>query len=231
MATDNPFISKKIINRVRIRVPFSSYTMKGLMSKGEWMKKRTDNEIIELYWNRDESAIRETETKYGNYCFAVANNILENREDAEECLSDTWLTAWNTIPPMRPKVLKLFLARITRRNAFDKYRHDTATKRGGGEITQSLDELADCLPAPSSVEMELSAQEMKTCINAFLVTLPERDADVFLRRYFYVESVPEIAKRYALKESNVLMVLSRTRKKLEQHLIKEGMIDDQRAII
>ena len=205
--------------------------MKGLMSKGERMNKRTDSEIIELYWNRDESAIRETETKYGNYCFAVANNILENHEDAEECLSDTWLTAWNTIPPKRPKLLKLFLAKITRRNAFDKYRHDTAAKRGGGEITQSLDELTDCLPAPSNLETELSEQEMKTCINAFLVSLPERDADVFLRRYFYVESVPEIAKRYAMKESNVLMVLSRTRKKLEQHLIKEGMIDDQRAII
>ena len=228
---DNPFISKKTINRVRIRVPFTSYTMKGLMSKGEWMKKITDNEIIELYWNRDESAIRETETKYGNYCFAVANNILENREDAEECLSDTWLTAWNTIPPKRPKVLKLFLARIARRNAFDKYRHNTAAMRGGGEITQSLDELADCLPASSSVEMELSEQAMRTCINAFLVSLPGRDADVFLRRYFYVESVPESAKRYALRESNVLMVLSRTRKKLEQHLIKEGMIDDQRAVI
>ena len=205
--------------------------MKGLMSKVERMNKRTDSEIIELYWNRDESAIRETETKYGNYCFAVANNILEKHEDAEECLSDTWLTAWNTIPPKRPKLLKLFLAKITRRNAFDKYRHDTAAKRGGGEITQSLDELTDCLPAPSNVETELSEQEMKTCINAFLVSLPERDADVFLRRYFYVESVPEIAKRYAMKESNVLMVLSRTRKKLEQHLIKEGMIDDQRAVI
>ncbi|MBQ7581188.1 MAG: sigma-70 family RNA polymerase sigma factor, partial [Lachnospiraceae bacterium] len=184
------------------------------------MKKRTDNEIIELFWMRNENAILETEAKYGNYCFSVANNILVNREDAEECVSDTWLTAWNTIPPKRPKVLRLFLARITRRGAFDRYRRNTAGKRGGGEITQSLDELADCLPAPSSVEMELSAQEMKTCISAFLVTLPERDADVFLRRYFYVESVPEIAKRYALKESNVLMVLSRTRKKLEQHLIK-----------
>ena len=195
------------------------------------MKKRTDHEIIELFWNRDESAIRETAAKYGNYCFTVANGILKNHEDAEECISDTWLSAWNAIPPKRPKVLKLFLAKITRQIAFDKYRFNTAGKRGGGEIEQSLDELAESIPASSGVETELSAEAMRTCINSFLVTLSERDANVFLRRYFYVESVPEIAKRYAMKESNVLLVLSRTRKKLEQHLIKEGMIDDQRAAI
>ena len=195
------------------------------------MKRRTDNEIIEMFWMRNETAIRETEAKYGNYCFSVANNILGNREDAEECVSDTWLTAWNTIPPKRPKILRLFLARITRRSAFDRYRRNTATKRGGGEMEASLEELAESLPAESDVEADYSVKEMNLCINSFLATLPERDGDVFIRRYFYVESTEEIAKRYDMKKSNVLLILSRTRKKLEQHLIKEGMIDDQREVI
>lgn len=181
-----------------------------------------DNQIIALYWNRAESAITETDKKYGSYCLSVADNILSNHEDAKECVNDTWLRAWQTIPPGRPVQLKLFLAKITRNLSFDKWKERYAKKRGGGAFPVVLDELAECISSSCDVEKELEVLELAGSINQFLHTLPKRECHIFLRRYFYAESVEDIAKRYDLKKSNVLVILSRTRKKLRVHLDKEG---------
>lgn len=181
-----------------------------------------DRQIIELYWQRDEAAIGETDAKYGVYCFSVAQNILTNREDAEECVSDTWLRAWNTMPPQRPSYLRLFLAAITRNLSFDRYRARSAAKRGGGEVESALEELEECVPGSADPAAEVEAQELAESVNRFLRGLPQRDCDIFLRRYFYVEPPAEIAERYQLKKSHVLVLLSRTRQKLKDHLTKEG---------
>ena len=183
-----------------------------------------DSQIVELYCHRDENAICETNRKYGAYCFTIAENILSNGEDAEECVNDTWLKTWNSIPPQKPALLKLFLAKITRNVSFDKYRKKVTSKRGGGEIVFAIEELEDCLSSSADVESEICQKELKSTINRFLHSLPERDCNIFLRRYFYVESTSEIAARYGLKENNVLLILSRTRKKLKSHLQKEGYI-------
>ncbi|MBQ6735169.1 MAG: sigma-70 family RNA polymerase sigma factor [Lachnospiraceae bacterium] len=191
----------------------------------------TDSGIVELFFQRDETAIRETERKYGRYCAAVAARILDRKEDVEECVSDVWLAVWNMIPPKRPQLLKMFLAKITRHIAVDRYRKNAAQKRGGTAVEQSIEELKECLPVSGGMEEIVSENAMRESINAFIASLPEREGDIFIRRYFYVETVAEIAKRYKLKESNVLMILSRTRKKLEKHLIREGWIDDRRTVI
>lgn len=183
-----------------------------------------DSQIVDLFWQRDERAIHETTAKYGAYCYAVANNILRSNEDAQECVSDTWLSAWRAMPPQRPNILRMFLAKITRNLSFNKFKSKTANKRGGGEITIVLDELEGCISAPSDVESEIQAQELGRCINCFVHTLPERDCNVFVRRYFFTEPIAEIATRYKLSENNVMVILSRTRKKLRNHLEQEGYI-------
>ena len=185
----------------------------------------SDEQIIELYQKRNELAIRATNDSYGAYCYSIANRILRNTEDSWECVNDTWLRAWSSIPPQCPKCLKTFLAKITRNLAFDRYKREHAHKRGAGEIQLALDELEECVAAKSDVEAELISGEMQRCIDSFLRGLPEQKRDVFLRRYFYVESTAVIAKRYDLKESNVLMILSRTRKELKSHLEKEGFLE------
>lgn len=181
-----------------------------------------DHRIIELYWHKNEDAIKETDRKYGNYCFAIANNILHNTEDSEECVNDTWLSAWNAIPPQKPRILQMFLAKITRNLSFNRFIARSAKKRGGGEINLVLDELAECIAGEADVEREYEAKELEQCIRLFVRALPGRDGNVFVRRYFFTEPVWEIAKRYGLTENNVLVILSRTRKKLKMHLIKEG---------
>ena len=181
-----------------------------------------DNRIIELYWDRDQRAIEETSAKYGGYCFALAQNILQDHLDSEECVNDTWVRTWNSIPPKRPDRLKLFLAKITRRLSFDRYKSRTAEKRGGGEIALALEELGDCLSDPCGVEDRIIAGQLADSMNSFLRGLSSRDCDIFLRRYFFVESTAQIAKRYSIRESNVLLILSRTRKKLKEYLIQEG---------
>lgn len=181
-----------------------------------------DSQIIELYWQRNPDAISETARKYGAFCFTIANNILHSTEDSEECVNDTWLRAWNAIPPQRPKVLRQFLAKITRNLSFDRFHAQKAEKRGGGEITLVLDELAECLNGGVDTEAAYEAEELRKSIQGFVRALPERDGNVLVRRYFFVESVADIAKRYSLTESNVMAILSRTRKKLKAHLLKEG---------
>ena len=154
-----------------------------------------DSAIIDLYWAREERALSETDAKYGGYCRSIAHNILKNREDSEECVSDTWLHAWNAMPPQRPSILSSFLGRITRNLSFDRCRRQNAEKRGGGSLPLALDELSECVPAPGRVEQALEARELAEAIDRFLRTLPERECSIFLRRYWYVDSVQDIAAR------------------------------------
>lgn len=181
-----------------------------------------DTKIIELYFARDERAVAETADKYGAYCFSLANSILPNQQDAEEAVSDTYWKTWNAIPPHRPAVLKLFLAKITRNLSFSRWRSLTAEKRGGGEMALVLEELSGCIAAPERVEDAMNAKELAKAIRSFLDTLPAREQDIFLRRYFFVEESEAIAKRYGMKQATVLRTLSRTRNKLRQYLAKEG---------
>jgi len=185
-----------------------------------------DSRIIALYWQKSADAISESNRKYGAYCFTIANNILHNNEDSEECVNDTWLNAWNAMPPQKPGKLRAFFARITRNLSFNRYEARTAEKRGGGEIGLVLDELAECLASESDVEAEYEGKELGRCIDRFVSSLPERDGNVFMRRYFFTEPVALIAQRYGLTENNVMVILSRTRKKLKQELIKEGYIHE-----
>lgn len=181
-----------------------------------------DEQIIDMYFARDEQAIVETDRKYGLYCFSVANNILENREDSAEIVNDTWHHTWVSIPPRRPGVLKMYLVRIARNLAFSAYRARTAYKRGGGEVELALEELDACIPSSNSVEREVEVKELGKAIRAFLNTLPEREQNIFIRRYFFVDETEAIAVRYGLKNSNVQKILSRTRQKLKKYLIQEG---------
>lgn len=181
-----------------------------------------DEDILDLYFARDERAVAETDKKYGRYCFTLANSILNNDQDAEETVSDTYLKAWHAIPPKRPSIFKLFLAKITRNLAFSRWRKYTADKRGGGEMALVLEELEGCLCAPGSVEDNLNAKELVKAIRSFLDTLPLREQDLFLRRYFYVEESEVIAKRYGMKPATVQRTLSRTRAKLKKYLTQEG---------
>ena len=181
-----------------------------------------DSKFVELYWQKNENAIKETNSKYGAYCFSIADNILHNKEDSEECVNDTWLNAWNAMPPQKPTKLQMFLAKITRNLSFNCFNARSAEKRGGGEIVLVLDELAECLAGESDVTSEYEAKELGQCIRRFVRSLPERDSNVFVRRYFFTEPVAEIAKKYGLTENNVMVILSRTRTKLKTYLIKEG---------
>lgn len=181
-----------------------------------------DQQIIALYFDRDEQAIAATKEKYGGYCAAVAGNILDAPEDIEEVLSDTWLNTWNSIPPQKPENLKLYLARIARNLSFDRFRSQSREKRGGSQIILALEELSQCIPGSSHPGQALEAKELSAAINAFLSTLPRRDRVIFLRRYFYTQSFEEIAAAAGISQGAVRTSLSRTRKKLKHYLEKEG---------
>lgn len=181
-----------------------------------------DEQILALYFARDERAITETNAAYGAYCMEIAGRILSDRQDAEETVNDTLFQAWHAIPPKRPTVLKLYLARITRNLAFSRYRAQTAEKRGGGELTLVLDELTECVSGNDDPEAELDAKELSAAIHRFLERVSDRDRRIFVRRYFFLDSTAEIAHRHGIKESNVLMILTRIRRKLKEYLIKEG---------
>ncbi len=182
-----------------------------------------DRRIVELYWERNERAIEETKSKYGRYCYAIAYNILNCREDAEECENDTYLDAWERIPPERPAPLSGFLGMLTRRISLDRWRKQHAQKRGGGEVALSFDELEECVPSGKSIDEELEAERLAGLLNAFLESLPELEGDVFLRRYWYFDPIKVIAKRYGMGQSRVKMMLKRTRDRLKETLEKEGI--------
>ena len=187
-------------------------------------EKVEDKQIIELYNQRKEAAIEHTAEKYTAYCFNIANNILHNHEDSEECVNDTWMKAWNAIPPTVPTYLRVFLGKITRNLSFDKYRASHSESRGGGQMAVVLDELEEIVAGSSDVEAHYEQKELVEAINTYLKKLPERDCNIFIRRYFYAEETGVIARRYGIKESNVLMILSRTRKKLHTFLKEEDFI-------
>lgn len=181
-----------------------------------------DKVILDLYFARNEEAITETERKYGCYCYSVANRILNSNEDSEETVSDTFLQAWNSIPPHRPNFLKLFLAKITRNLAFSRWRKQTAEKRGGGETELVLEELAGCIPGTERIDDQLNAKELAKAIRLFLGTLPEREQDIFHQRYFFVDDTDTIADRYGIRRTHVNLILSRTRAQLKTYLTQEG---------
>ena len=181
-----------------------------------------DSTIIALYNERDERAIAETDKKYGRFCLAIAQNILGNLSDAEECVNDTYLKTWHAIPPQSPSCLRAFLGRITRNLALDRYRKDTAQKRGGGEVAAVFEELDGCLSGGSSPDEEYALRALGQSINLFLGTLSRRDRDVFLCRYYYAYPLTAIASRHGMRENYLRNLLSRTVRKLKDHLEKEG---------
>ncbi|MCM1112892.1 MAG: sigma-70 family RNA polymerase sigma factor [Muribaculum sp.] len=183
-----------------------------------------DTEILDLYWERNEHAIAETQKSYGNYCYSIAYHILRAREDSEECVNDTWLRAWNAIPPSRPQRLALFLGTITRNLSFDRWKYKNTLKRGNGEMEVTLDELAECVPAAGSTEDAVEEAQLQRSLNVFLGTLKERERNVFLRRYWYAEEYQEIADRYGLKLNTVKTTLFRVRGKLKAYLEQEGVV-------
>ena len=182
-----------------------------------------DQEIVELYWARSEQAIEESEGKYGAFCRTIARNILSQEEDAEECVNDTWLRAWNTMPPQRPRLLSAFFGKITRNLSLDRWRHDRAAKRGGGRVETALEELEYCLPAPGRPEERLEERETAALISRFLREQPVLDRVLFLRRYWYLDSIAGLAGRFQLSESQVKSRLHRTRQRLKEALLREGV--------
>lgn len=181
-----------------------------------------DAGIVALYWARDEEAIRESAAKYGTYCRAIAERILDSREDAEESVNDTWAGAWNSIPPQKPELLSAYLGKLTRRIALKRLRGRLAGRRGGGQLALALEELADCVPGGQTAEEALDARELGRLIDRFLDGLPETEMRVFVCRYWYLDSLAEIAARFGFSQSKVKSMLYRTREKLRARLQKEG---------
>lgn len=184
-----------------------------------------DEKIIQLLWIRSESAIAHMQQKYGRYCFSIAQRILNNREDAEECVSDTYLAAWNQIPPKRPNSLGAFLGRITRNLSISRWRSLSAQMRGGGEMALALEELAQCVAGPWDVAQELEKKELRTAIRTFCRELPQHERIIFLKRYYYLSTVPEIAAQTGFSQAKVKSSLHRTRSKLKKKLEKEALYE------
>jgi len=182
-----------------------------------------DLQIVELYWNRDEEAVNETQKKYENYCFSIAYHILQNQEDCKEAVNDTYLAAWNSIPPHHPLNLSTYLGKIARRISLNKWRDKNADKRGGGQLVLSLDELEECIPDQKGISSQLEQQYLSEAINHFLSVLKENERKVFVCRYWYFDSISEIADRFHYSQSKVKMMLKRTRDKLKNYLIEEGI--------
>jgi RNA polymerase sigma-70 factor (ECF subfamily) len=182
-----------------------------------------DSAIIELYWDRDQSAITETAGKYGGFLWGISWNILRSHGDAEECVNDTYLRAWNAIPPNRPTAFRAWLGRIARNLSLDRWSQKRAEKRGGDEMEILLGELDDCVPAPHGTEKHLEDQETAALISAFLRRLPQESRVMFLRRYWYGDSVETIAQKLHCGQGKVKSSLFRTRKALRAYLEKEGV--------
>lgn len=179
-----------------------------------------DQQIIDLYFARSETAIAETERKYGNYCRSIAGNILHDGSDSEECVSDTWLRAWEAMPPQRPTRLGAFLGRITRNLALDRWRARNSRSRGGGAVSEELDE---CLTTGDPTEAMTDRVVLTQVLDRFLAELPEKKRKLFLRRYWYFSSVEELSRDFGMSRSNVKMTLLRLRRELKELLIREGI--------
>lgn len=191
-------------------------------SKKHAHKLLDDEEIIELYWDRNERAIKETDRKYKNYLYTIAYNILHNDLDCEECLNDTYLGTWNAIPPTRPNVFQAFLSKIMRNNAVGCYNKNTAAKRIPSEMTVSLGEFADCLTGDISVEEAYFISEVSKILSNYLRELPERSAFIFICRYYCSDKISDIANMLQISESSVFRELVFIRDGLRERLVKEG---------
>lgn len=185
------------------------------------MSNLEDRKIIELFFERSEQAITELSNKYGFICSKIAFNILNNKQDAEECINDAYLGTWNTIPPQNPNPLLSYVCRIVRNLAIKKYHSNTAEKRNS-IYDVALCELENCFPSSASVEEEFNAIETARIIDDFLKTLNQENRIMFVRRYWYSDSIDDLAKLFHTSSHNISVRLSRTREKLKKYLIKEG---------
>ena len=183
-----------------------------------------DAAIVELYWQRKEQAITESDLKYGKYCRNIAGNICRSPEDAEECINDTWLSAWNQMPDKRPRNLRSFLSTICRNFAINRVRSRSRQKRGGGQTELALSELEECIPGDKSAEERLELSELMEAVDSFCGTLRRDDRRIFIARYWFMASGAEIAGRLGFPEGKVRTSLYRTRLRLRNYLEKEGFI-------
>ena len=181
-----------------------------------------DREIVDLFWKRSEEAIRQVQSKYGKYCLSIARNILPTAEDAQECVNDTYMAAWNSIPPHRPKILATFLGKLTRRISVDRWRKDNTKKRGGDTVTMALEELGECATNHGDPHKHLEAKELGQIITRFLRDQTDLERIVFIHRYYRMETIENIAKEFGLTDTNTRTILYRTRRKLRVYLEKEG---------
>lgn len=184
-----------------------------------------DQEIVAKFMARSESAIGEAGRKYGKYCFSIANNILQNQDDANECVNDAFYKAWNSIPPAKPICLSAFLGKLTRDLAIDRWRKQSAKKRGGGQVQLALEELAECIPSSQNVERCIEKKELEDAICSFIRCLNQPEKNIFICRYWYCEEPTQIAAKCGMKPGTVRTQLHRTRKKLLEHLKERGFFD------
>ncbi len=182
-----------------------------------------DSAIVDLYWQRSDQAISETDRKYGKYCHTIAYNICANNEDAEECVNDTWFSAWNLMPDKRPSVLSTFLGYITRNFALDRFKAKSAIRRGGGATTLALEELENCVPSLVNIEQHFEEKELEEAIDRFVSTLPQADRRMFIARYWFLESIADISKKAGCSQSKTKTSLYRIRGKLRVYLQEEGL--------
>lgn len=182
-----------------------------------------DHEIIDLYWSRNEAAITATADTYGSYCYCIAYNILCNHEDSEECVNDTWLNAWKSIPPHRPSRLSTYLGKITRNLSLNRYKLLTAKKRGMGQVELALSELEGCVPSQTDMEQITDEMVLVNAIETFLRAQPRSERNIFIGRYWYLYSIRDLSGAYCMSESKVTSLLHRMRTKLKSHLEKEGI--------
>lgn len=181
-----------------------------------------DQKIVQMYWERKEQAILSTSEKYDSYCMAIAENILGNREDAKECVNDALLVLWNKIPPDKPQMLSTYLGKIVRNLSINRYKKNKRKKRGGGQLPLVLEELEEVLSGSKGLEEEWEESYLLECINAFLTELPEEKRKLFVCRYWYADSVKDIAQRFDMTPNHVSVTLKRIRKKLHDYLIERG---------
>lgn len=182
-----------------------------------------DKTIVDLYWQRSEDAIPETVAKYGSYCRIIAYNILINHEDTEECVNDTWLGAWNSMPKNRPARLAPYLAKLTRWLSLARLRDRNCLKRGGGETSLALEELSECLDSGFDTEKQIERRELAEAIRRFVAGLNEQQRNVFLARYWLLAPVHEIGKKFGFTQSKVKSMLMRTRCALKDYLKEENL--------
>lgn len=181
-----------------------------------------DSLIVGLYWKRDENAIAESDRKYGRYCASIAMNIVNDQDHAEECVNDTWLNAWNSIPPAKPSLLKTFLGRITRNLSFDFVRRESRLKRGGGNIDAVLDEISEMVSGTDDTERRLEEKELVKAIDDFLMGLPYDKRNMFILRYWYCLGISDLSERFMKNGNSITVSLSRMRVKLKSYLNERG---------